>query len=146
MSKKLFLIDLIESCFYKCISDQLAQWNFEIQYHVEINSLIENMQALYTSQKYTLEKYINIYFCRALTPSYFSKHWWLYTREAFRPPYIPDNCQSHQSRRECKKFHVRGIFSYWTRKGPLWNSVQFTHICNILCVILHTLCNFTHSV
>ena len=59
---------------------------------------------------------------------------------------IPHNCQSHQSRRECKKFHVRGIFSYWTRKGPLWNSVQFTHICNILCVILHTLCNFTHSV
>ena len=38
--------------------------------------------------------------------------------------FIPDNCQSRQSRRECKIFQVRGIFPYWTRKGP--------------CVILHT--------
>ena len=56
---------------------------------------------------------------------------------------IPDICQP---RRGCKKFQVRGFFSYWTRKGPLWNSVQFyTH--NILCLILHTVCitvcNFT---
>ena len=25
---------------------------------------------------------------------------------------IPDNCQSRQSRRECKNFQVRGIFPY----------------------------------
>ena len=27
---------------------------------------------------------------------------------------IPNNCQSRQSRRECKNFQVRGIFPYWT--------------------------------
>ena len=30
---------------------------------------------------------------------------------------IPDNCQSRQSRRECKNFQVRGIFLK-TQKGP----------------------------
>ena len=51
---------------------------------------------------------------------------------------IPDNCQSRQSRRECKIFQVSGIFTYWTRKGS--------------CVILHTVCSlhtfysFTQSV
>ena len=67
----------------------------------------------------------------------------------------PDICQSHQSRRECKKFHVGGIFSYWTRKGPLWNSVHcavlHTYVTYCVwfytqCVILHTVYNFTHSV
>ena len=58
---------------------------------------------------------------------------------------IPDICQSRQSWRECK---VRGIFSYWTRKGPLWSFVHCVLI-HIQCVVLHTLhivCNFTHSV
>ena len=43
---------------------------------------------------------------------------------------------------------VRGIFSYWTRKGPLWSFVHCVLI-HIQCVVLHTLhivCNFKHSV
>ena len=62
--------------------------------------------------------------------------------------YIPDICQPRQPRHGCKKIIVRGIFSYWTQKGPLCNFVHcvFSHTLHILCVILHTVCNFTHSV
>ena len=68
---------------------------------------------------------------------------------------IPDNCQSRQSRRECKNVQVRGIFPYWMRKGPcvILHTVCSLHtfysfsVCNFAqCVILHKVCNFTHSV
>ena len=97
-----FQIDLIKSCFYKCISDQLAQWNLEIQHYVEINSLSCKLRKhpnrvhfgkIHFGEIYTLEKYnseinmdislksiVAIIHFRALTP---------YTREALRPPYTP---------------------------------------------------------
>ena len=49
-----------------------------------------------------------------------------------------------QSRRECKIFQVRGIFPYWTRKGPcviLHTVLIYTHF-----IVLHSVCNFTQCV
>ena len=53
-------------------------------------------------------------------------------------------CQSHQQR-WCKKFKVREIFPYLTRKEPLWNLVECV-LFHTQRLILHKMCNFKHSV
>ena len=55
-----------------------------------------------------------------------------------------------QSRRECKKFQVRGIFHIEHKRDPcviLHTMCTFTHsvLFHTECVILQTLCNFTHN-